>query len=299
MAPFALGADGALDSFFSLPEIPDTPDGLLGDVGRAVMESMASAALDFFSNSFLGTMGTPTGSIASGEIQQMVRQRMRAFGWGDEHWPALRSLISRESSWNPTAQNPNSTAFGLFQFLDSTWGGTGIAKTSDPGLQTEAGLRYIRNRYGDPSAAWQHWLARVPINGQDMGHWYRTGGIFDQPSVIGVGEAGPEAVIPLDARGARFMSQLINETASRAGIESGASQDSDVRQFLRDLGRQASNVNTNVGETRISIDNTFNQSVQSPAQIQQIARAVVNLLGQQMSGSARSSQVTPHLVRST
>lgn len=28
--------------------------------------------------------------------------------------------------------------------------------------------------------------------------WYKTGGIFDSPSVIGIGEAGPEAVVPLD-----------------------------------------------------------------------------------------------------
>ena len=28
--------------------------------------------------------------------------------------------------------------------------------------------------------------------------WYKTGGIFNDPSVIGVGEAGPEAVVPLD-----------------------------------------------------------------------------------------------------
>lgn len=29
-------------------------------------------------------------------------------------------------------------------------------------------------------------------------NWYKTGGIFDSPSVIGVGEAGSEAVVPLD-----------------------------------------------------------------------------------------------------
>ena len=28
--------------------------------------------------------------------------------------------------------------------------------------------------------------------------WYRTGGIFDRPSIVGIGEAGPEAVVPLD-----------------------------------------------------------------------------------------------------
>lgn len=28
--------------------------------------------------------------------------------------------------------------------------------------------------------------------------WYKKGGIFDSPSIIGVGEAGSEAVVPLD-----------------------------------------------------------------------------------------------------
>ena len=36
--------------------------------------------------------------------------------------------------------------------------------------------------------------------------WYKTGGIFDSPSVIGIGEAGPEAVVPLD----KFWDKLDN-----------------------------------------------------------------------------------------
>jgi hypothetical protein len=39
--------------------------------------------------------------------------------------------------------------------------------------------------------------ARVSIPDFDL-NWYKMGGIFDRPSVIGVGEAGTEAVIPLD-----------------------------------------------------------------------------------------------------
>ena len=291
------GSDGI---FVDFPEIPDTPEGLLGDVGQMAMESLRDSALDYVRENFAFGLGLgATGEIPSGALQDMVKQRMLAFGFGEEHWPALANLIQRESSWNPTAQNPTSTAFGLFQFLDSTWGGTGIPKTSDPGLQTEAGLRYIQARYGDPTRAWQHWLARVPINGQDMGHWYRTGGIFDDPSIIGVGEAGPEAVIPLDQRGARFMAQLMDETAVSSAARSGAMEDSDVRQFLRDLGRQVSvSGDTHGGDTRIEIENTFNQTVSSPAMVEQVARKVVDLLGKQMSGSARSLQSTPHLVRS-
>lgn len=37
--------------------------------------------------------------------------------------------------------------------------------------------------------------------------WYKTGGIFDSPSIIGVGEAGPEAVIPIDK-----LKQMLNDS---------------------------------------------------------------------------------------
>lgn len=45
--------------------------------------------------------------------------------------------------------------------------------------------------------------------------WYKTGGIFNSPSVIGVGEAGSEAVIPLDKLW-RKMDEIVN--ASGGGI---------------------------------------------------------------------------------
>lgn len=38
---------------------------------------------------------------------------------------------------------------------------------------------------------------KFPVPDVDI-DWYKTGGIFTQPSVIGVGEAGAEAVVPLD-----------------------------------------------------------------------------------------------------
>ncbi len=66
----------------------------------------------------------------------------------------LDALWEAESSWRPTAQNPTSTAYGIAQFLNGTWAGTGIAKTSDPFGQIDAGLVYIEERYGSPCAAW-------------------------------------------------------------------------------------------------------------------------------------------------
>ena len=49
-----------------------------------------------------------------------------------------------------------STAYGIPQFLDSTWKGTGIGKTSDGYRQIDAGLIYIDSRYGSPCGAWSH-----------------------------------------------------------------------------------------------------------------------------------------------
>lgn len=70
--------------------------------------------------------------------------------------PYLDAVVNRESGWNPTAQNPTSSAYGIGQFLDSTWQGVQAQKTSDPYQQIQAMLRYITQRYGSPQAAWQH-----------------------------------------------------------------------------------------------------------------------------------------------
>jgi membrane-bound lytic murein transglycosylase MltF len=60
----------------------------------------------------------------------------------------LELLWEAESNWNPYAQNPTSTAYGIAQFIDATWATTGIDKTSDPYEQIDAGLIYIDERYG-------------------------------------------------------------------------------------------------------------------------------------------------------
>jgi cell wall-associated NlpC family hydrolase len=120
----------------------------------------------------------PPGSSASaggkshnvgGGNRQIVNNVAGRFGWGGgSEWSSLAELVSHESSWNNRAQNPHSTAYGLFQFLDSTWAGTGIKKTSDPTQQSIAGMRYIKSRYGDPNHAWSFWKKH---NWYDKGAW--------------------------------------------------------------------------------------------------------------------------------
>lgn len=85
---------------------------------------------------------------------QYAQQLAGQFGWGNEReLAAWYTLGMKESGWNNNAQNPTSTAYGIGQFLNSTWAGVGIGKTSDPYTQVLAMAKYIKNRYGSPSAA--------------------------------------------------------------------------------------------------------------------------------------------------
>jgi hypothetical protein len=77
----------------------------------------------------------------------------KRYGWSGDQWDALQELVQRESSWDPQADNPTSTAHGLFQFLESTRNNYGIGLNASPKAQIAAGLRYIQDRYGSPSKA--------------------------------------------------------------------------------------------------------------------------------------------------
>jgi hypothetical protein len=97
--------------------------------------------------------GTSAAVAPSGSYQDYA---MGKLGGDGSQFSCLESLWGKESGWNPNAQNPSSTAYGIPQFLDSTWAGTGIAKTSDGYRQIDAGLIYIDERYGSPCGAWSH-----------------------------------------------------------------------------------------------------------------------------------------------
>jgi len=72
-------------------------------------------------------------------------------------WKCLNSLWMSESHFNPKALNMGSHAFGIAQFLPTTWGNYDLKKTSVASLQIKYGLHYIQIRYGDPCNAWKFW----------------------------------------------------------------------------------------------------------------------------------------------
>jgi phage-related protein len=134
--------------------------GSAGGIGRAVLEGGGSASAN----------------------RDLGKRMNAAKGWG-QYWPALDALIMSESGWRNDAQNPTSSAYGIFQFLNGTWGSVGASKTSAPGPQIAAGLAYIAQRYGNPANAWAFKRSH---------NWYEQGGVL--PSFLGSYQQGTDRV---------------------------------------------------------------------------------------------------------
>jgi TP901 family phage tail tape measure protein len=163
--------------------------GQLGEMLKGVVGKIVPGVGDFIKGKMGGLLGGGGVAAASGggPVRAIVQRVAASMGWGSgAQWAALSQIISHESGWNPNAQNPTSSAYGLFQFLDSTWAGVGGRKTSNPGQQASYGMRYIQQRYGSPVGAWDFW---------QRNHWYDDGGLL-KPGWTGVfnGTRKPETV---------------------------------------------------------------------------------------------------------
>lgn len=168
----------------AVPGANTIPGGMAVGAGNMVINSIRDFIVSKFGGATDGVTGDATPVNANARLG---RQMNAARGWGSM-WPALNALVMSESGWRNTAQNPTSTAYGIGQFLDSTWAGVGGHKTSDSRLQIQYMLRYIAQRYIDPAGAWAF---------KQSHNWYGnglTGGVFRSPTLIGVGERGPERV---------------------------------------------------------------------------------------------------------
>jgi phage-related protein len=164
-----------------------------GKIAKDTWDFLLGKAKEFIGSIVSSIGGAIAGVFGGGSGQAAVQAAASAYGWGTgPQWAALQYIVSHESGFNPTAQNPTSTAYGMFQFLDSTWASVGGSKTSDPGVQAALGMKYIQSRYGTPINAQAFWNAH---------HWYANGGLVTRPTFGLIGESGPEVVLPLNRPG--------------------------------------------------------------------------------------------------
>jgi hypothetical protein len=89
--------------------------------------------------------------------KQMAWRMLRHFHWSTHQFTYLNRLWARESGWNIYASNPYSGAYGIPQAVPgSKMASAGSHWRTSARTQIRWGLRYIRERYGSPRAAWGH-----------------------------------------------------------------------------------------------------------------------------------------------
>ena len=105
-----------------------------------------------------GDSGTPAAAL--GSPQHIAVAMLGSFGWSSSEFGCLNSLWTRESGWNPDAENPYSGAYGIPQALPGAkMASAGSDWQTNAATQIKWGLGYIQAVYGSPCGAWSHELS--------------------------------------------------------------------------------------------------------------------------------------------
>lgn len=80
-----------------------------------------------------------------------------ARGWRGYQFTCLNNLWNRESGWKYTAKNPTADTWGIPQALPGRkMASFGPDWRTNPIVQMQWGMHYIKQRYHTPCAAWSH-----------------------------------------------------------------------------------------------------------------------------------------------
>lgn len=137
----------------------------------------------------------------------------------------MMTIAQKESGFNPNAINDwdinaqrGDPSVGLFQIINSTfqrWKYPGHNNRRNPLDSALAAIRYMDGRYG---GIMNHPGIRSMMRG---GAYlpYKNGGIINRPHMGLVGEAGPEAIIPLSPSKRGRAAHLLSTIGSRLGVK--------------------------------------------------------------------------------
>ena len=205
LAPFRKVIDGIKDG---------VGDSVFGKMIGAGAKNLVQAPIDWITDK-LGSIVEGAGDVVNSVKNRATKEQVRAvaatYGWGlGDQWNALVQLVQKESSWNPNAANPTSSARGLFQKMTSIHGPVEATAAG----QAMWGLKYIKDRYGDPVRA---------LAFHNRNNWYANGGLvgtlYDKGGVLPPGNhlvanktRKPEYILP-----ARATDALMNGSLGRGG----------------------------------------------------------------------------------
>ena len=103
-----------------------------------------------------GGQVTHTEDLASQDPREIARRLMPEYGFSEDEFSCLDSLWMSESDWDPHADNPSSTAYGIPQaLLGGTHDNIPADYMTNPVSQIRWGLEYIKSSYGTACSAWE------------------------------------------------------------------------------------------------------------------------------------------------
>ncbi|QNO19009.1 CHAP domain-containing protein [Caproicibacterium amylolyticum] len=124
---------------------------------------------------------------------------------------------------------------GLMQLIPETFSTYALpgynTNILDPLSNIIASIRYTWARYGSPDGVWGqgHGYAKG-IGNIDWGGWNANGGIYDAPTLIGIGEKGKEAALPMRKESYAEIAQGIAEQQTNGNSANSSNQNELVNQ---------------------------------------------------------------------
>jgi hypothetical protein len=182
--PHGLGLSDAVDSYLETQRkakeeaaMAAIGQMMAGDLGAAPAASASpspvfapGAAQPAPSGPKLPTFAGVEGSAPSGNIRGLIANAAQKYGQDPN---TLTRIAGVESSFNPSAKNPNSSAAGLFQFTSGTAKAYGLADPFNPAASADAAARLTRDN-GEHLAST---LGRAPTPGElYLAHQQGAGG---------------------------------------------------------------------------------------------------------------------------
>jgi hypothetical protein len=226
IAKIQAGAMGGASAVPSAPAAPSAP-------------SMSLSAIDP-QKSKAPTFAAMQGTEPSLDLKGMFTDKERQYALPTGY---LERTAAIESRFNPNAQNPNSSAAGLFQFTNGTAKQYGLSDKFDPAASTDAAARLA----ADNRAYLSKVLGRDPTAGElYLAHQQGMGGaakLLANPNARAVDVVGAEAVrlnggdanMTAGEFAAKWASKVDGgASAPRTGIASGNASEASNLQAIVD-----------------------------------------------------------------
>lgn len=266
-------AQNVFDSIFAvadnvMPRIGELVDKVLGEGMSANIESAVTGLMDFFTGTVLpfaenvaNTVGPVIEQIASAiyetmpAIETIITGAMGAIqGVFDTVWPIISAVVVDAVTTITTViqgladlvslvqgafdaiknaiENPMETAKNLVKAAIEAIKGFFQFKIQWPHIPLP---HFSISGSANPLDWLKGGLPKISID------WYARGGIVDGPTLIGAGEAGPEAIVPLTAPNIMpFADAVAKAMGGRGGIyiENMTVQANDADEFVASMNRQ-------------------------------------------------------------